>query len=209
MNRDFNLLRYPNLARQQRWRQRVWGFAAGLTGSLVLAWVGLEWLAMSTGHLRQDLQRLQASAVQRQQAAQAAQTLTAQRQSWQRQQALLVQVTQQQQAQLALYAALQDEAPRSGLSLQRLHTEPGRLELHAQAPGAQAMAAAGQRLSQRLGQPLAVSSLSDLTPVDVASGRQVQGQAQALSVTWQGQWPRWAEASGRAASVAVPSGVRP
>lgn len=205
MNLNFNLLRYPNLARQQRRRQQLWGLGSGFIGSLVLAWVGMEWLAISTGTLRHDLQQLQAQATQRQQQVQAAQSLARERQTAQRQQAHLLQVGQQQQTLVAWHAALQEEVPRHGLVLQRLHIEADRLELQAQAPGAQAMTAAGQRLSQRLGQPLAVTSLSEVAGAPAL----VPSQIPAVAFSWQGSWPRLVQTPAKGSAPGASAGAKP
>jgi hypothetical protein len=188
---DFNLMRYPTLVHQERLRQRMWGFMSGWTGSCVLAWVALQCLSMNTDALRHDLHHLQQQAVERQQQTQAAQGLAVQRQSQARQHAFLAQVQAQQQASLRLHTALQDEATRSGLSLQRLQIESDRLEVQAQAPHAQAVTGAGQRLSERLGQPLTLASLSE-APQDAGASA---GRLQAVAFSWQGAWPRLADAA--------------
>lgn len=186
---EFNLLRYPTGVRQQRLRQQLWVFLIGLVGSLLLAWVGLQWLAMSTGTLRQDLQRLQAQVTQQQAQVKAAQQRVHDLQVRQRQQNHLTRVSQQQQALADVHAALQEEAPRSGLKFQRLQIESGRLELQALAPDIHSMGQTGERLSERLGQTLLVTGLNEVVARDEgASVRSGVGNL-AVAVTWQGTWP--------------------
>ncbi len=186
---EFNLLRYPTAVRQQRLRQQLWAFLIGLVGSLLLAWVGLQWLAMSTGALRQDLRRLQAQVTQQQAQVKAAQQRVHDLQVRQRQQNHLTRVSQQQQALADVHAALQDEAPRSGLKFQRLQIESGRLELQALAPDIHSMGQTGERLSERLGQTLLVTGLNEVVARDEGASVRAGVANLAVAVTWQGTWP--------------------
>jgi hypothetical protein len=86
-----------------------------------------------------------------------------------------------QQAWLLLQSSVMAEAQSQGLRLQRLQVEAGRVEIHGQAPSAQAMSTAVQRLSEHWGQPLHLLSLEALSASDVAST--------GVSFVWQGTWP--------------------
>lgn len=189
MSVEFNLLRYPAGVRQERLRQQLGVFLAGLVGTLLLAWAGLQVVAMRTSTLQQELRRLQALATQQQAQAKAAQQRAQDGQVRQRLQNHLMRVSQQQQALADVHAALQDEAPRSGLKFQRLHIESGRLELQAQAPDAQRMGLAGQALSERLGQTLAVAGLNEVVSSGESHDTRPGVGHLAVAVTWQGAWP--------------------
>jgi hypothetical protein len=77
-----------------------------------------------------------------------------------------------------LQSSVLEEAQSLGLSLQRLHVEAGRIDIQGQAPTAQAMTRAVQRLSERWGQPLHLVSLEASSAA-----------ASVVTFVWQGTWP--------------------
>lgn len=184
MSAGFNLLRYPVLARQQRWRDRTWGFLGGVLGSTVLSWLCFQWLIMDTDNLGHELQAMKAQLARQQAQAQVAQSQAAQQQSRKGHAHLLVQLQTQQQALTQLHAVLQSDISRSGLTVQRLQIEPDKVILHAQAPDARTISQAGQNLSQRLAIPLSVGSLSEVS----GGSEQTPNRAPVVAVVWQGPW---------------------
>lgn len=184
MSAGFNLLRYPVLAHQQKWRDRTWGFLGGLLGSTVLSWLCFQWLIMDTDSLGRELQALTAQLARKQAQVQLAQSQATQQQSRKGHTRLLAQLQAQQQALAQLHAGLQSDISPSGLTVQRLQIEPDKVTLHAQAPDARTISQAGQSLSQRLAIPLNVGSLSEVSE----GSEQTSTRVPVVAVVWQGPW---------------------
>ncbi|MGV0961508.1 MAG: hypothetical protein ACOYB1_16915 [Limnohabitans sp.] len=177
----FNLLHYPMLDRQARAR-RQW--RVGWTGVLVggvLAACAVQWASRQTEQLLQTRQGLQAELNARKRQVEVRQQQALQNQSIGQQLTQLMQLQNQLQAWALLQSAVLQEAQGQGLRLQRLQVESGRFEIHGHAPTVQAMSRAAQRLSERFGLPLHLSSLEA-----VASDHAV---STAVSFVWQGTWP--------------------
>lgn len=178
---DFNLLHYPTLDRQESlWRQWRSGLA-GLFVGVAVTGSALAWWSWQTEQLQQMRQGVQAQVVERKRQTDLREQQRLQDQSVQQQLAQLSQLQSRQQAWLLLQSSVMAEAQSQGLRLQRLQVEAGRVEIHGQAPSAQVMSGAAQRLSERWGQPVHLLSLEALPASDVAST--------GVSFVWQGTWP--------------------
>jgi hypothetical protein len=183
---DFNLLHYPTLDRQQSLR-RQW--RSGLVGAflgIALAGSAVAWWSWQTEQLQQTRQSVQAQWVERKRQTDLRQQQRQQDQSVQQQLAQLSLLQSRQQAWLLLQSSVMEEAQSQGLRLQRLQVEAGRVEIQGQAPSAQVMSDAAQRLSDRWGQPLHLLSLEALPASEAAS--------KGVSFVWQGTWPGLTEA---------------
>ncbi len=182
---DFNLLHFPTLDRQQTLR-RQW--RSGLVGAflgIALAGSAVAWWSWQTEVLQKTRQGLQAQLMERRRQSELRQQERLQDQSVQQQLTQLSQLQLRQQAWLLLQSSVMEEAQSQGLRFQRLQVEAGRLEIQGEAPSAQVMSRAAQRLSERWGQPLHLLSLEALPASDVAST--------GMSFVWQGTWPDLAD----------------
>lgn len=176
----FNLLHFPTLDRQQsrrrQWRA-VW-IGVGLGAVLAGSWV--QWQLWQTDQLHQSLHELQGQLSERKRQIESRQQQAQKNQVLHQQLTQLARLQSQQQAWTLLQSSVLEEAQSLGLSLQRLHVEAGRIDIQGQAPTAQAMTRAAQRLSERWGQPLHLVSL-EASSADTA--------ASAVTFVWQGTWP--------------------
>lgn len=184
MMADFNLLHYPTLDRQQRWR-RQWrmagvgaGMGAALAGSVLTVW------AWQLDSLRDQTRELQGQLAEHKRLAQERQQRLAKNQEIQKVSAQLEQLQAHQQAWSLLHSGLVEVASGDGLRLQRLQIEAGRIDLQGHAPQANAIGHVAQRLSERWGVPLNMQSLEAHT-----AGEGVQG----VNFSWQASWAALAD----------------
>lgn len=176
----FNLLRFPTLERQQKWRQH-WqtGGLGALLGAL-LAGGGLVLQSFETDQLAVQTHALKSQLAEHQRRAHVRQQQQAQNQLIHQQLTHLSQLQTQQQAWVRLHSGLWDVLPHDGIRLQRLQVEAGQLDLQGQAANAQAVSRAAQKLSEHWDIPLKLQSLE-------AHGGALD--ASMLSLAWQAQWP--------------------
>lgn len=176
----FNLLRFPTLERQQKWRQQWQTAGLGALLGALLAAGGLAVQSFQMDPLVSQTQALRSQLDERQRWAQTRQQQQAQNQLIRQQLTQLEKLQSQQQAWVLLHAGLQEVLPHQGIRLQRLQAEAGRLDLQGQAANAQAVGSGAQKLAERWGIPLNLQSLE-------ADGT-VQGSS-TLSLAWQAPWP--------------------
>jgi TolA-binding protein len=181
MMTGFNLLRFPTLERQQREKRRWRSGWMGAGVGAVLAGGWMQWQSWQTDHLHQTLQGLQIQLAERQRQTQSQRQQAQQNQMQREQWAQLDRLQTQQQAWTLLQGSVLEEAQIQGLVLQRLQVDAGRIDIQGHAPTVQAMTRALQRLSERWGQPLHLSSLETFASGDFAST--------GVSFSWQGTWP--------------------
>ena len=175
MNRPFNLLNHPGLAKQRRLFHRCWTSSAGLMLGCLLAWFGHQWQIAETRRLQQVQSEMQtARLVQMQQKKEATRQQNQQR-LYNEQTVHLQEIARHQQAWMAVHEHLQEMA-EGELRLSRLHSDAGQVALHGEVNRFEAMALARQNLSDQLGQAIA---LKDLTT----------GPASQVSFVWQTTWP--------------------
>ncbi len=177
----FNLLHYPTLDQHLRLRRRWLALGLGAAWGVLLAGGWLQWQIGQTEQLRQTLQGHESRWKEHTRQAEAGQLLRQQNQAQNAQTAWLTRVQTQQSAWTVLQSSLLEEAPRHGLHLQRLQVEADRIEVHGQAPSAQAMNRALQALSKRWGHGLYLLSQEAALAADTP--------APGVSFVWQGTWP--------------------
>lgn len=188
-----NLLNYPGLDRQRRRRHRWRTALAGFLAGVVLAVAGVHEMVSRLPRLQQEQLRLQSL-----QGTQKQQQTSLQEQ--QRQQGLLQaqvlhlqSVAQHHQAWEALYQALQREAQDGALQWLNLELGQDRLVLQGRAPSLSSMDQARERLSQKLGMALSLSSAL-ITParedVSPLAGAEVGVERLPLvAFVWHADWP--------------------
>lgn len=183
MNAAFNLLRYPQQARQRRLRWRLLSSLAGVGVGLLLGGMAIYGLRLDQEALVAEHEKLQARSVQRHAQAGSDKLRQEALTTAQARQGRLAQVQQQQQLWLRLYQALVQEAGHGGWVLERLQVDGERLELQGRTREAHTLAAAQARLSETLQSPLALVSLvvSNADPSERQAGEHV--------FVWQGPWP--------------------
>lgn len=184
MKSGLNLLRYPTLARQQRWHRQGRAGLLGAGAGALVAGVALGGISWQTDTWMAETQSLQARLDERQRKVIAGQQRQAQNQQLQQVLAQLGPLQTHQLAWLQLQSGLQEALPQHGLRLQKLQVEAGRIEMHGQAQDAQAIGRAAQSLSERWGVPLSLQSLE----ADAS-------KAQSVSWAWQAHWPALADAA--------------
>lgn len=176
----FNLLRFPTLERQQKWRQQWQTSALGVLLGTLLAAGGLAVLSFQADQLAAQTQALRGQLAERQRWARTLQQQQVQNQLIRQQLTQLEQLQSQQQAWVLLHSGLLQVPPHHGIRMQRLQVEAGQLDLQGRATSAQALSSVAQMLTERWGISLNLLSLeADGTARDAA----------ALSFAWQGQWP--------------------
>lgn len=188
-----NLLNYPGLDRQRRRRHRWRTALAGFLAGVVLAAAGVHEMVSRLPHLQREQQRLQSlQGTQKQQQTSLQQQ---QRQQGQLQEQVLhlQVVAQHHQAWEALYQALQREAQDGALQWLNLELGQDRLVLQGRAPSLSSMDQARERLSQKLGMALSLSSVL-ITPtredVSLLAGAEVGAERlPPVAFVWHADWP--------------------
>lgn len=186
MNFTVNLLHYPALDRQRRWRHRWTTSLAGGVVGVALAVSGVQWADSHARQIQQEQQRLQATLSAQKKQLQALQKQQIQQGAWQQQVQHLQAVAQQHKAWEVLHQALQREAREDALQLLSLQLTQGRLALHGRTSSLHSMNQARQRVSHEVGIDLKLfSALVTSEPPD-----QSKRQAPAMvEFVWQGDWP--------------------
>ena len=185
-----NLLNYPALDRQRRWRHRWWTTLAGCLVGALTAWAGVQWLEAQGVQLQQEQQRLNALLGSQKQAMQSLQKQQALHGNWQQQAQHLQRVADQHAAWEVLYRGLHREAAQGAFQLVSLQLSEDRLALHGRAKNLQDMNLARERLSQALGWVLQLSSAQFTTDTDKPGSSQVRATAgETLEFVWQSDWP--------------------
>jgi len=186
VNFTVNLLHYPALDRQRRWRHRWTTSLAGGVVGVLLAWAAVQWVASYARQIQQEQQRLQATLSAQKKQLQSLQKQQAQHKERQQQVQHLQGVAQQHKAWEVLHQALQREAREEALQLLSLQLTQGRLALHGRTSNLHSMNQARQRVSHELGIDLKLfSALVTSEPPD-----QSKRQASAMvEFVWQGDWP--------------------
>lgn len=177
----FNLLHFPMLDRQKTWRHRWRSGCGGAAVGFVLASCWVQWQISQTDKLTQALHELQARLSERQRQTQLQLQSVQRNQILQQQLTQLAQLQSRQQAWVKFQSSLLEDAQQLGLSLQRLQVEAGRIDIRGQAPTAQAMSYALQRLSEHWGHPLRLVSMEMVSVGDAALSP--------VSFAWQASWP--------------------
>lgn len=181
-----NLLNYPALERQRRWRHRwTTSLAGGMVG-VMLAWAVLQWVDVHQEQVQQQHQRLQAMLDAQKKQRQSLQKQQAEHGVWQQQVLHLHGVAQQHKAWELLHQALQREAGEGALQLLSLQLAQGRLSLHGRTTDLQGMNQARMRISHDLGLELKLSSALILPEPSVRSPSQAPAR---VEFVWQGDWP--------------------
>lgn len=188
-----NLLHYPALDRQRRWRHRWRTFVAGTVAGLGLAWSGVQWTVSQAPELQQAHGQIQASLQTQKQQRQHVQQEKAEHAVRQQQVGHLQQVAQQHKAWSVLHQALLHEARDGSLQLLSLQLVQERLELHGRAHSLQSMNQARQRIAQDLGVGLELSS-AVLAPIAHDANqpdtlRRVQQATPTVEFVWHAGWP--------------------
>lgn len=181
-----NLLNYPGLDRQRRWRHRWTTALAGAVVGVLLAWFAAQWAVSHAGQTQQELQRLQAILSAQKQQLQWVQKQQLQHGAWQQQVQHLQAIAQQHKAWEVLHQALEREAHEGGLQLLSLQFTQGRLALHGRNPNMQSMNQARQRVSRELG--LDLKLVSALVMEESPGSGKPQAPAM-VEFVWQGDWP--------------------
>lgn len=185
MKVGLNLLRYPALERQQRWRRQSRQGVIGLGVGILLATLVLCAMSWHTDALKAETKSIQAQWDERQRRVIARQQRQAQNLQLQKVLGQLDQVQTHQKAWVLLQSELQSVLSQHGLRVQRLQVEAGRLNLQGQAVDAKDIGLAAQSLSERWGTPLALQSLeADAT------------KAPAVTFAWQASWSALFDGSG-------------
>lgn len=188
-----NLLNYPGLDRQRRYRYRWTTALAGGLAGVVLAAGGMHWTVSRLPPMQQELQRLQALVAAQKQQKKSLEHQQAQHATWQQQALHLQHVAEQHQAWQVLHQALLREAQGGALQWLSLELNQDRLALHGRAQSLPSMNQARQRLSHMLGIPLHISSAL-ITPakpeMHKPSGPDAgQQRLPAVEFVWHGDWP--------------------
>lgn len=201
MKHAVNLLQYPALDRQRRWRHRWTTSVAGGVVGVLLAWFYVQWEASQAQHIQQERQRLQAMLDAQKQQQQSQQKQQVQQAAWQQQVQHLQGVAQEHSAWEVLHQVLQREARVDVLQFLSLQLTQGQLVLQGRTSNLPSMNQARQRVSQDLGLELKLSSA--LLAAEPPAQSQPPAPAM-VEFVWQGDWS--ALRSRSAKTIAVSSG---
>lgn len=204
MKPALNLLNYPALDRQRKWRHRWTTSLAGGVVGVLLAWSAVQWQSSRALPIEQERQRLQTIVGAQKQQLLAQQKQQVQQVAWQQQVQHLDTVAQEHRAWEVLHQALQREAAGGALKLRSLQLTQGRLTLHGQSAGLQSMNQARERVARDLGLDLKLTSA--LIMAEPSAQRPPPTRAR-VEFVWQADWsvPRSRADKTKAMPSAVPT----